>query len=109
MTFFLGTSGNIRLRRDAQATLLSAISPDDVNVPLARLGFDGSQENLLTGDQLTIRTEDPRGLICFPANTWSSNQVESTISGYVNVNAVGGLRFFKNFESAINNDRRRKT
>ena len=105
MTFFLGTTGNIRLKREAQATLLSAISSYDINVSLARLGFDGSQENLLTGDKLTIRTEDPRGLICFPASTWSSNQVENTIAAYVNVNPVGGLRFFDNFESAINNDR----
>lgn len=105
MTFFLGHKGSVRLRRDGQATLSSFISPDDVNVSLSRLGFDGSLENILTGDRIVIATEDVRGLVCFATSVWNSAQVENSISAYVNVNAAGGLRFFPSFAAAVNNTR----
>ena len=105
MTFFLGHKGSVRLRRDGQTTLSSFISPDDVNVSLSRLGFDGSLENILTGDRIVIATEDARGLVCFAANVWNSAQVENSISAYVNANAAGGLRFFPSFAAAVNNTR----
>jgi hypothetical protein len=105
MTFFLGHQGSVRLRRDSQATLSSIISSDDVNTSLNRLGFDGSLENILTGDRITIATEDVRGLVCFAANVWSSAQVEGAFSAYVHVNAAGGLRFFESFSAAVNNVR----
>ena len=105
MTFFLGHKGSVRLRRDGQAALSSAISPDDVNTSLNRLGFDGSLENVLTGDRLVITTEDARGLVCFATSAWSSAQVEKSISAYVNVNAAGGLRFFASFAASVNNVR----
>lgn len=105
MTFFLGYNGSVRLRRDGQAALSSAISPDDVNTNLNRLGFEGSLENILTGDRLVITTEDARGLVCFATSAWSSAQVEKSISAYVNVNAAGGLRFFASFSASVNNVR----
>lgn len=105
MTFFLGYNGSVRLRRDGQAALSSAISPDDVNTNLNRLGFEGSLENILTGDRLVITTEDARGLVCFATSAWSSAQVENSISAYVNVNAAGGLRFFASFAASVNNVR----
>lgn len=105
MTFFLGYNGSVRLRRDGQAALSSAISPDDVNTNLNRLGFEGSLENILTGDRLVITTEDARGLVCFATSAWSSAQVEKSISAYVNVNAAGGLRFFASFAASVNNVR----
>lgn len=105
MTFFAGHTGRIRLRRTTQKTAFtSSISPNDVNTILQRLGFDGSLENILTGDRVSIGTNDPRNLICFPASTWSGTTM-NTISAYVNVNLYGGLRFFRNFEDAINNNR----
>jgi hypothetical protein len=105
MTFFLGHNGSVRLRRDGQASLSSSISPDDINTGLNRLGFNGSIENILTGDRIVITTEDVRGLICFATNVWSSAQVENSISAYVNVNAAGGLRFFASFAASVNNVR----
>lgn len=105
MTLFLGRNGSVRLRRNNEAILSSAILPDDVNTSLNRLGFDGSLENLLTGDRLVIETNDSRGLVCFNSNAWSSGVVEKTITAYVNVNAAGGLRLFNNFAAAVNNTR----
>jgi hypothetical protein len=108
MTFFLGTKGNVRLRR-ATSVLISAlqdqIDPADVNTSLARLSFDSAGDNLLTGDRVDINTTDARGLVCFTGAAWSSGTVEAGISAYVNVNAAGGLRFFRTFQDAVNNTR----
>lgn len=108
MTFFLGTKGNVKLRRGSKLALGSLedrILPNDVNTTLNRLSFDGALDNLLTGDRVDISTVDARKLICFPASTWSDNTVNNGISAYVHVNAMGGLRFFPQFEDAVNNDR----
>lgn len=108
MTFFLGTKGNVRLRRGSKAQfgfLTDQIIPADINTSLNRLSFDGANDNLLTGDRVSITTEDARGLVCFPASTWLDNTINKGVSLYVNVNAVGGLRFFRSFEGSINNNR----
>lgn len=108
MTVFLGNQGNIMLRRNSQASvssLSSEISEDDINTALNRLSFDGSFDNLLTGDRLQITTSDPRKLICFSSSAWRSGEIQASIAAYVNVNAVGGLRFFSTFQDAINNNR----
>ena len=108
MTFFLGTKGNVRLRRGTQIqgiTLEDQIQPDDVNTTLNRLSFDSSLDNLLTGDRVDLTTTDARGLVCFTAAAWPSGVIEPGISAYVNVNAAGGLRFFLTFQDAVNNTR----
>jgi len=105
MTYFAGHAGNVRLRRANAASFDSAIAPDDINTVLARVGFDGSLDNLLTGDSVIIETGDSRGLLFINPSAWSSNQVENTIQAYVNVNAMGGLRFFASFADAVNNTR----
>jgi hypothetical protein len=108
MSVFLGNHGNVRLRRGLRTsceTLTDQINPDDVNTTLNRLSFDSALDNLITGDRIDISTEDARGLVCFAAAAWSSAVVEPLISAYVHVNAVGGLRFFYQFENAINNNR----
>jgi hypothetical protein len=108
MTFYLGTKGNVRLRRGTKEQLGSLedqIVPDDVNTSLNRLSFDSSINNLLTGDRVDIVTSDSRGLVCFSPSAWRNNQVNNGISAYVNVNAMGGLRFFETFQDSINNVR----
>jgi hypothetical protein len=107
MTFFAGHTGTVRMRRNTQAvSFTSQIQPDDVNIALNRLGFDGSLENILTGDRVAISTTDPRKLVCFPPSTWPRiGTVQESLSAYVNVNLYGGLRFFRGFEDAVNNNR----
>jgi len=108
MAVFLGNHGNIRLQRGfavPSAVLEDEIKPDDVNTTLNRLSFDKAAGNLITGDRINISTQDARGLVCFDASSWSSAIVEPSISAYVHVNAVGGLRFFYQFENAVNNNR----
>jgi hypothetical protein len=108
MTFFLGTKGNIRLRRGISVQmgeLVDQISPDDVSLTLNRLGFDSAGANLLTGDRVDISTSDARGLVCFASGAWPDSVQRSGIAAYVNVNAAGGLRFFRTFTDAVNNVR----
>lgn len=108
MTFFLGTKGNVRLRR-ATSVLINALQDEiaaaDINTNLNRLSFDSAGDNLLTGDKVDISTTDPRGLVCFASSAWGTGVVEDTMSAYVNVNAAGGLRFFSSFTDAVNNTR----
>jgi hypothetical protein len=108
MAVFLGATGNIRLKRGSQAglsTFEDQITPDDVTVSLNRVGLSRSGDNLVTGDRVEIATTDPRGLACFASSNWGSAVVEDTITAYVNVNAVGGLRLFDTFNEAVNNNR----
>jgi hypothetical protein len=107
MTYFLGNVGNVRLRRNNEVVLTAEIKDADVTVSLNRVGFDGSTENLLTGDKVTISTEDPRGLLFFTVGSWVDGEgvEQRSFSAFVNVNAAGGLRFFPSFAAAVNNNR----
>lgn len=107
MTYFIGSAGNVRLRRNALVNVASTVLSSDVNTTLNRVGFDNSLENLLTGDRLQIWTDDPRGLVFFPTTSWVDGEgvTQSVFSQYVNVNAAGGVRFFDTFQAAVNNVR----
>jgi hypothetical protein len=107
MTYFLGQYGKVKLRRKSAGTFVSSVLPADVNTVLNRFGFDGSVENLLTGDQLVITTSDPRGLDFLPSSTWPDGDgaTLNEVVAYANINAIGGIRLFETFSAAINNDR----
>lgn len=107
MTYFLGHYGKVKLRRKSATTFSSSVSPADVNTILNRFGFDGSVENLLTGDQLRIFTDDPRGLDFLPSSTWpdGGGATLNEVIAYSNINAIGGIRLFNDFSNAINNNR----
>ena len=107
MTYFIGHYGKIKLKRKNQTAFTSSVNPDDVNTVLNRFGFDGSLENLLTGDQLVITTDDSRGLDFMPSSTWPNGggTTLNEIVLYSNINAMGGIRLFNTFTDAINNVR----
>lgn len=131
MAFYLGNHGNIRLRRGTDTQLGSftaAISPDDINTSLNRLGVEDSIDNLVTGDRVVFSTSDNRRLDFIPDSrfgeldflqTQSGNQLitqsgdllfkngltKNDFTAYVNVNPLGGLRLFTEFADAINNER----
>ena len=107
MTYFVGNVGNVRLRRNNAITLSAFVKDADVTVVLNRVGFDNSIDNLLTGDKVTISTDDTRGLLFFTVGSWVDGEgvEQRSFSAFVNVNAAGGLRFFPTFADAINNNR----
>lgn len=108
MTFFLGSQGNVRLRRGTDAALgvlSDTIGLDDISAVLNRIGTTNGIDNLFTGDKIDIETTDARKLLFIPASNWSSGAVEDTFSAYININAAGGLRLFSTFADAVNNTR----
>lgn len=107
MTYFLGQYGKVKLKRKSALAFRTAVSPSDVNTTLNRFSFDGSIENLLTGDQVRIVTDDPRGLDFLPGSTWpdGGGATLNEVIAYSNINAIGGIRLFETFSQAINNDR----
>jgi len=107
MTYFLGHYGKVKLRRKSSTSFTSSISPADINTTLNRFGFDGSLENLLTGDQIRIVTTDARGLDFLPSSTWpdGGGATLDEVIAYANINAIGGIRLFDTFSAAVNNNR----
>lgn len=83
MTFFVGHTGAIKLQRGGENTFTAIVSPNDINTTLNRFGFEGSGDNLVTGDLLDISTEDPRGLLFMPATFWSV--AGASVDGYSEV------------------------
>ena len=71
MTFFVGHSGAIKIQRGGESYFNANVAPDDINTVLQRVGIEGSLDNLITGDQIELSTEDERGLLFIPALFWS--------------------------------------
>lgn len=108
MTFFLGSQGNVRLRRGTNpvlGVLSETIGLDDISTTLNRIGTANGIDNLFTGDKIDIETTDARNLLFIPASNWSSGTIEDTYSTFVNINAAGGLRLYPTFADAVNNNR----
>lgn len=107
MTYFLGHYGKVKLRRKSSRSFSSVIAPADVNTVLNRVGFDGTIENLISGDQIQIRTSDPRGLAFLPSTTWPDGEgaILNEVIAYLNINPIGGIRLFETYSLSINNDR----
>lgn len=107
MTYFIGRFGNVKLKRNNENTLQVIIRDADTVPVLNRIGVEEAVENLLTGDKVTVSTEDSRGLIFFPVSSWVDGEgvTQRYFSAFINVNPVGGIRFFPTFKDAVNNNR----
>jgi hypothetical protein len=108
MTFFVGHRGAVTFKRALStqyAKIEDTIDIADITTRLNRLSFDKATDNLITGDRVTITTSDPRKLAFLPPSAWRNNQLQSSISCFINVNLAGGLRLFRTFDQAVNNDR----
>jgi len=101
----IGRSGNIRLRRSSGISWSERIEPDDINTALNRIGFEKSTDNLLVGDRILMETDDSRGLAFIRPEYWSDREVQGGAAPYIHLNAMGGLRLFKDFADAANNNR----
>jgi hypothetical protein len=107
MTYFLGNVGNVRLRRNSENVLNTIVKDADTVPVLNRIGIEGAIDNLLTGDKITLSTDDPRGLAFFPVTNWVDGEgvTQTSFSAFINVNAAGGIRLFPTFQAAVNNIR----
>lgn len=97
MTVYLGTAGKVELRRQFDGTdLASVVNSSDVNVARRRLSFDFKKGQLLTGDQVEITSVSGVALSFFASYS------KTSIKKYINVDAIGGIKFYGNFGDAIN-------
>jgi hypothetical protein len=109
MAFFAGHNGVVQLRRSTQRlSIATQVNPDDVNTRLNRFSFEGAEDELLTGDSITVSTDDPRGIAFLPPSFWSWTGTATPLGKagfYANVNQLGGIRAFRQFADSINNNR----
>ena len=106
--YHLGSAGNVEVQRSSGVVGLREVDPADINQTLNRFGFDGAEDNILTGDRVVLTTKDPRGLAFFEPANWVTGTVENNITAYVHVNEAGCLRCFEKFDDALSNNRGRE-
>lgn len=105
MTVYLGDAGFVELRRQSIDTVFSSVvDPSDVNASRARFSFDFPSEMLLTGDMLEIRAADGYTLDFIAPSSWDDNQIHSDGIWFINVDQVGGIRLYDEFDSAVNGE-----
>tara|TARA_B100001287_G_C22674490_1_gene526964 strand:+ start:1396 stop:2268 length:873 start_codon:yes stop_codon:yes gene_type:complete len=97
MSIYLGTHGKVELRREfGEADLRSVINPSDVNPIRKRLSFDFKRGQLITGDQVEITSTNGAAL------SFINSYSKTSIKRFINVDALGGIRFYTTFANAVN-------
>lgn len=105
MAVLLGEIGQVELRRTSiDEPITGTVKSSDVNPARGRFSFDFTLGLLITGDQVEIKTTDNSLLSFIAADGWPSNQVYKDGVFYVNVNEIGGIRLYQNFDNAISGE-----
>ena len=106
MTIYLGEQGHVELQRqgarefdEERIPLYTSIDPEDVNVVAKRFSFLGAQLGLITGDRIEIKTYSGLDLELVEGHNFPD------WLGYIHVDAVGGIRLFDDFATAIDGSR----
>lgn len=99
MSVYLGQNGQIELARvETGRYLRSELAPSDVNTSRRRFSVDFALGALITGDLITVATEDGSTLNLVQGHTFPD------WTGFVHVDEVGGLRLFSSFSAALENN-----
>lgn len=102
MTVYLGTYGQVELRRmsdDAEKS--SVVNPGDVNTSRRRVSFDFDHGFLTTGDQLQITRTNAGTLDFVSTSGFLTGVKQSSGTWYINVDELGGVRLFNTFDKAL--------
>ena len=116
MTIYLGEQGHIELQRqgardfeDERIPMFASIDPADVNVNAKRFSFLGAQLGLITGDQIEISTLESTSANGRPIPAPNLELVAGhnfpDWLGYINVDAIGGIRLYDSFDNAIDGEK----
>ena len=96
MTVYLGTFGEIELRRVFNgSTLQSLIDVADVNATEKRFSFDFEENQLLSGDQIEITSTDGSGL------DFINGYTDSSVKKFIHVDELDGIRLYNTFAHAV--------
>lgn len=96
MTVYLGTHGKIELKRlfDGRQ-LMSTINISDVNATEKRFSFDFEHGQLVTGDQIEIKSTNGAALTFMPGDT------DGHVKHFVHVDEIDGIRLYNTFALAV--------
>ena len=102
MGVYLGTIGQVEIRREAgEQLLVTRLDPNDVNVSRNRFSVDFAFSSLITGDYVSIATLDGSPLKLVSGHQDASLNYFPDWSGYVHVDDVGGLRLYSTFAQSL--------
>ena len=102
MSVYLGTYGQVELRRTSDAAVkLSVVNPGDVNVSRRRFSFDFDSGFLSSGDQIEINSTNGALLSFVNASGWLVNAKQTGGHWYINVDELGGIRLYDTFDKAL--------
>lgn len=97
MTVYLGTHGEIELQREFNGgSLFSTIDTGDVNVSKKRFSFDFDHGQLITGDQIVIKSTDGSALDFIDSYT------DSSVKKFIHVDELDGVFLYDTFANAVN-------
>ena len=97
MSVYLGTFGKVELQRQFDGgELSSTINTGDVNVTAKRFSFDFKQGQLITGDQIEIKSTDSSALDFIDSYT------DSSVKKFIYVDELDGIRLYNTFAHAVN-------
>lgn len=97
MTVYLGAQGEIELKRIFNGgKLRSRIDRSDVNATRKRFSFDFEHGQLVTGDQIQIKSILGRAL------DFINGYTDSSVTKYIHVDELGGIRLYNSFSDAVN-------
>lgn len=96
MTVYLGTFGEIELRRVFNGgELRSTIDVSDVNAAEKRFSFDFEHGQLVSGDQVEITSTDGSGL------DFINGYTDSAVKKFIHVDFLDGIRLYDSFAHAV--------
>ena len=107
MAIWLGQGGGLRLKRKGDSDFYVYVEIADVSAGTRRLSADPAVGALITGDRVVIEHVDDQGkLIHDPlefmaGSAWPDGQRYEDGQWYVNVDAVGGVRFYTTWSAAL--------
>lgn len=102
MAVYLGTYGQVELRRMSDAGVKSSVvNPGDVNPTRRRFSFDFDTGFLTTGDQLEIKRTNAGTLAFVSAAGFLGGAKLSSGTWYINVDELGGIRLYNTFDKAL--------
>jgi hypothetical protein len=102
MSVYLGTFGDITLRRSSASSIKeSIVNPGDINAVKRRFSFDFDSGYLITGDQLEITSTDGTTLDFIDATGWRNEEVQSSGKWFINVDELGGIKLYEEFDASL--------
>ena len=97
MSVYLGTYGEIELQRQyGESSLTSSIDASDVNAVAKRFSFDFQHGQLITGDQIEIKSTNGAAL------SFIDGYTDNAITRFIYVDELDGIRLYTTFAHAVN-------